>query len=307
MSNPTKPVAQVSKLLRARDVKAVATDQWQAPDLSALKAKEAEESFQRLLAQVRTEAAEALQMLREADRQAAFEEGRQQGLTQGYDEGYALGLKEAQAVVDQAFDAKLAEWSAEKSALSTQWQSLFYQMSHGFDVLDDAFFAQIIWLSGELAKRMLRAELTLHPEHIQRVVGDALADIPKLVYPVSIFVHPQDIALLHGLSFEQDKKVHILADDSLQRGECRVVSGHSELLHDWQLLSEQVMDKMVTHFVSLAHPTSVAGVPVIDLSEVVTEAPEVVTEAPEVVTEAPVVTEVEIASAPNTEKANHVS
>ena len=250
MSNPVKP-AQVSKLLRANDAKVTVGDSWKVPDLIELKAKEAEESFQRMLVQVKVEAAEALQVLREMDRKAAFEEGRQQGLTQGYDEGYALGLKEAQAVVNQAFDVKVAEWDAEKLKTRTEWEQLFNQVAQVFDVLDDDFFDQVIWLSREIAQRILRAELQLHPEHIQRIVGDALAELPKLIYPISIHVHPQDIELLNGLSFDQDKKIHISSDANLKRGECRVISGHSELLHDWKHLSEQVMDSMLAHFVQL--------------------------------------------------------
>lgn len=258
MSEQAKPVAQVSKLLRAGDAKAVSADQWQAPDLSALKAQEAEQAFQRALAQARGDVAEELRLLREVDRQTAFEEGRQLGITKGYDEGYALGLKEAQAVVDQSFEAKIAEWEAEQSAIRTEWRGLFTQVAQVFDVLDAEFFDQIVWLSAELAQRILRAELQLHPELIQRVVSDALSELPKLVYPVSVYVHPQDLTLLSELRFEHDKKVHVLPDEKLDRGECRVVSGHSELVHNWQQLSAQVMDKMLAQFVQIPLPPSVA-------------------------------------------------
>jgi flagellar assembly protein FliH len=251
MSEQVKPAAQVSKLLRANDAQVSAIDQWQAPDLMALKAKEAEQAFQRLLAQTKAEVAAELALMREADRREAFEQGRQQGLTKGYEEGYALGLKEAQAVVDQSFASKMAEWDAEKASLRQDWQQLFAQMAQVFDVLDDAFFDQMVWLSQQMAERILRAELQLKPEHIQRVVRDAFAELPKLVYPITVQLNADDVALVQDLVFDAEQTIQFVVNEQFQRGECRVISGHAEVWHSWQLLSTQVMDQMLSHFAEL--------------------------------------------------------
>jgi flagellar biosynthesis/type III secretory pathway protein FliH len=87
--------------------------------------------------------------------------------------------------------------------------------------------------------------LTIQPERVQRLVEQVIAQLPQLVYPLHIRVHPDDAARLDRVLLARDGRVEVHPDDQLLAGECVLRSGHSELSFSWQTQTEKVLDLAV--------------------------------------------------------------
>jgi len=260
----------LTPLLRSSDVVAV-TANWQAPDLQSVIAQESKDAFDRLVGLARADVAKELERMRDAElaqaRKEGFELGHQQGLTKGYEEGYEQGYREAKAVVDQDYDTKVSAWEETRARLEAEmtehWQALVLTLTDSLVVFEPSLFDDVIWLTQQMAVRLLRAEMKLHPEHIQAYVRDILQQLPKVVYPLTITLNAQDVSLIESMKLDHDGRVILISSDELQRGECRVKSGHAEMSVTWQALTEQLMDALLSHFSQTESPqiSSIAPTP----------------------------------------------
>ena len=255
----------LTPLLRSSDVVTVAAN-WQVPDLQSVIAQESKDAFDRLVSVARADVAKELERMRDAElaqaRKEGYEQGHQQGLTKGYEEGYEQGYREAKAVVDQDYESKVSAWEETRAKLEAEmtehWQALVLSLTDSLVVFEEGLFDDVIWLTKQMAMRLLRAEMKLHPEHIQAYVRDILQQLPKVVYPLTITLNAQDIALVEAMKLDHDGRVILTPSDEFQRGECRVKSGHAEMSLTWQSLTEQLMDALLSHF-SQAEHTEVSG------------------------------------------------
>lgn len=125
--------------------------------------------------------------------------------------GYQEGIAQARAE------------SAKLSVLMDNFQQSLQQLEQG--VAD-----QLLAVAIETANQVLRQSLRIKPELILPIVREAVATLaPQQGHP-TLFVHPQDAALVHTHLGEQLLQKHwrIVEDDSLEAGGCRVELGSSE-------------------------------------------------------------------------------
>ncbi|MES2770549.1 MAG: flagellar assembly protein FliH [Pseudomonadota bacterium] len=90
---------------------------------------------------------------------------------------------------------------------------------------------QLLNLAIEIAKQMVGQSLRVKPELLLPIVRDAIATLaPQQDHP-TLFVPPQDVALVEQHLGEQlaHKRWRIIADASLEAGGCRAEVGHSEV------------------------------------------------------------------------------
>ncbi|MRR50878.1 MAG: flagellar assembly protein FliH [Rhodocyclaceae bacterium] len=154
--------------------------------------------------------AEEIETIKRLAREEAFAAGREEGLKRGYDEGYQQGQAEAQeearrlATVTQALETALTEMEQEVAE-------------------------EILGLSVELARQVLRHELTAQPDALLDVVRQALAQMPH--QHAAIYLHPDDASLAR--SYLGDQLAHaghrIHEDARLSRGDCLIESGGSQV------------------------------------------------------------------------------
>lgn len=230
----------VTSLLRSKD--AGAATGWQAPDLQAVMAKEARDTFERLLSRARADVAQELDTIRRDIEHKAHKQGLQQGQTEGYEAGYAKGYEqayaEARAVADQEFSARQQAWDEEKARLQADmtsgWQQLVLNLTQALKPVEDRVLMDITHLAVSVAERVLRAQIQLQPERVKEMVQVALDALPRVTYPLTLRLHPDDIALVETMQLDQAGRVTLIADGDLQRGECRVQSGHSQTAFLWQ-------------------------------------------------------------------------
>lgn len=240
---------KVTPLLRAKDL-ATQSNAWAAPDLQAEMLRESREAFERVLKRVHADVAQDLERMRQVTlsqaRQEGLEQGIQQGTQQGYEAGYEQGYNEAKAVLEAEFEAKNKLWHEERDALrqsvSQDWQTLVLSLTQSLTPLDNALVQDVAWLSGQMAKRLVMDALVFSPERVNALVNRVVQQLPRVIYPLMIRLHPDDVALIDLLALPQEGRVELQADESLSRGECIVKSGHSDVVLNWQEQTQKTID-----------------------------------------------------------------
>ncbi len=88
---------------------------------------------------------------------------------------------------------------------------------------------ELLALATEIARQVVRQTIAVHPETIQAVVNEALAQFPH--QHATIYLNPQDASLVR--SYAGDALAHaghrLLEESSLNPGDCVVESGNSQI------------------------------------------------------------------------------
>jgi flagellar assembly protein FliH len=127
----------------------------------------------------------------------------------GYQSGYAAGQAAARGEADRlaAAAASLEQALAE---------------------FDQQVADELLALATEVARQVVRGEITARPDIIVKVVHEALAQLPH--QHATIFLHPDDASLVR--SYAGDALAHaghrLLEDSRLNPGDCILESGSSQ-------------------------------------------------------------------------------
>lgn len=245
---------KVTPLLRAKDIAVAPSNTWHAPDLQEEAVRASREAFEHAIKSARIEVAQDLERMRQATLSQAraeglksgTEKGTQDGYKKGYETGYEIGYNEAKAVLEAEYNSKTKAFEAERDhlikALTEEWQTLVLSLTQSLSQLDTPLLQDIVWLCGQMAQRLIIGELSIAPERVNSLVRAVVEGLPHIVYPLVIRLHPDDIALIDILSIAQEGRVDLQADAALERGECVIRSGHSEVALHWQEQARKVMD-----------------------------------------------------------------
>ncbi|MBW7930362.1 MAG: flagellar assembly protein FliH [Gammaproteobacteria bacterium] len=150
--------------------------------------------------------------VREAARQAGFEEGRRAG----FEAGRQAGLEAA---------------GQEIARRSQTLAGALDALASPFDGLEQRFHEEIIELVRAVCRQLVRREMQLDPSHIAGTVREALAVLPMTANDVVVRVHPQDAAVLQDCLAPAagSRAWRIEADPLLERGGCIITSAGSQI------------------------------------------------------------------------------
>jgi flagellar assembly protein FliH len=155
--------------------------------------------------------AAALLARQQAEHQAAQAAARQSGYQDGYRDGLAAL---------ESFKRSVALQGSERigglvQAFDAQFQQLEQEMASA--VSDTAV---------QLARQVLREELTQDIERVARVAQEAVQALLLSARHITVRVHPDDEALVQGGAGEllASRGARVVADESIARGGCRVES-----------------------------------------------------------------------------------
>lgn len=153
-------------------------------------------------------AAEELVRLREEARQQGYAEGFNQGHAEGVQAGRIEAAREAVQIhqVAEAFGAELSQ-------------------------VNDAVADDMLNLSLDLAKAMLKTALRVRPELVLPVVGEAIRYLPSVQQPALLVLHPQDAAIVRNHMVDELEKAgwRITEDLQIERGGCRVETASNQI------------------------------------------------------------------------------
>lgn len=131
--------------------------------------------------------------------------------------GYQDGYRDGMAALD-AFKQSFAQ------QVSTQVGGLLKSFDAELRGLEDDMAASLARIAVELARQVVRSEITLRPEHIARVAHDAVEALQLSARHVRVRVHPDDFPLVQqGAGNElQARHAQLVPDPEMPRGGVKV-------------------------------------------------------------------------------------
>ncbi len=140
------------------------------------------------------------------------EQARQEGFAAGHAEGRAAGLRES------------ATEAAHLRALADAFRAALGQA-------DEDISHQILDLSLDLARAMLKSALAVHPELVLPLVREAVRYLPAMQQPALVCLHPDDAALVQQHMGDELARTgwQLTSDPLLERGGCRVETPGSQI------------------------------------------------------------------------------
>ncbi|MFP5393469.1 MAG: flagellar assembly protein FliH [Gammaproteobacteria bacterium] len=149
---------------------------------------------------------------------AGVEQGRAEGVALGHAEGVQRGLEEGRALALAQFEQLGKPVDAALKALKKLKTD--YRAAQRKEVVE---------LVGKIARQVIRAELALQPVQLLALVDEALAAMPPSRDTVEVALNPEELKRVLELDPKRAKKWNLLADPSLEAGECRVKAGDFEV------------------------------------------------------------------------------
>src|SRR6478735_8369166 len=133
----------------------------------------------------------------------------------GYQDGYRDGL-----VALEGFKQSFA------AQTTTQVGALVRSVGEQLDAMQQEMARAIAATAAALARQVLRAELEAHPDRVAIVAEQALDALLLSARHIVLRVHPDDHALIAGVSAEAiaARGARLVADAQVGRGGCRVES-----------------------------------------------------------------------------------
>ncbi len=151
---------------------------------------------------------EQISAIEEQSRQEGYEAGRAEGLAQGLAEGRAA------AALETARLHSLAD------AFSTE-----------VGKADETISQQVLDLSIDLARAMLKSALAVQPERVIPIVREAVRYLPTLQQPAMLYLNPDDAVLVQEKIGDELTKMgwQLTADAQLEAGGCRVETASNQI------------------------------------------------------------------------------
>ncbi|HVL75519.1 MAG TPA: FliH/SctL family protein [Noviherbaspirillum sp.] len=168
-----------------------------------------------------------------AQHEQALAEERAQARKQGHDEGFEQGRK-----------AGLAAGRAEAAREAACLRQVVEAFSNDLNRANEQVADDLLHLSLDLAKAMLKTALKVRPELVLPVVAESIRYLPSVQQPALLVLHPADAELVRAhLTDELDKAGWRIAEDAqMERGGCRVETASNQIEAGapvrWQRIAE---------------------------------------------------------------------
>lgn len=134
---------------------------------------------------------------------------RQVAQQQGYDEGYQQGLEAA---------------NGEVQALRLQLETTLSLLQNPLEKIDTQVEHELLELSLEVARQILRREIKADPRHIIGLIRDAVKQLPSAAEDINLHLHPEDAGIVRDTlqKHQSDKLWQVTDDPTVPRGDCQV-------------------------------------------------------------------------------------
>ncbi|MFZ9506492.1 MAG: FliH/SctL family protein [Burkholderiaceae bacterium] len=160
----------------------------------------------------------------DAAREEALEQGRAEGLAQGLEQGREQGLAEGLARGQEEARQRLeADYSERQQALEELFKGVAAATSDSHRL-----FAPMKRLALHLAEQLVRGELSLSGEAINRLVEHALIEVERAPgNDLLLLLNPEDLERWKRVAPASLDSLEVRADPSLSIGSVRVSAGES--------------------------------------------------------------------------------
>ncbi|HYC42140.1 MAG TPA: flagellar assembly protein FliH [Noviherbaspirillum sp.] len=144
------------------------------------------------------------------------EEARQQGYAEGFNQGHAEGVQAGRI---------------EAARETMQIRQVAEAFGNELMQVNDAVADDMLNLSLDLAKAMLKTALRVKPDLVLPVVSEAIRYLPSVQQPALLVLHPQDAAIVRSHMMDELEKAgwRITEDLQIERGGCRVETASNQI------------------------------------------------------------------------------
>lgn len=151
-----------------------------------------------------------------------LQDARQQAYAEGFQHGHDAGSQETR----DALEATIRR-SAEDTAV--RMGQLLHSMGDQLIASEQLIARQILELSCDIARQVVRQELKVNTRHLRAVIGEALEQMVEDGLPATVRMHPQDLALMKGALIETlgEAAPDLVADPDISPGGCLIQSPSS--------------------------------------------------------------------------------
>ena len=157
-------------------------------------------------------------LLAEAREQIAIarEQARREGLAEGLAQGYQTGMEQGRA---QALE--------ENSLLQQLSLAFGAEIAHAKELVAQ----DLLDLSLDLAKAMLKTTLEIQPERVLPIVNEAIGYLPTLQQPALLFLNPEDALLVRERMGSELTSAgwRVLDEAAMERGGCRIETATNQI------------------------------------------------------------------------------
>lgn len=152
-----------------------------------------------------------------ADLEQLLQEARQQAYAEGFNHGHDAGSQETR----DALEATVRR-SAEETAV--RMGQLLHSMGDQLIASEQRIARQILELSCDIARQVVRQELKVNTRHLRPVIAEALEQIIDDGLPATVRMHPDDLTQMKGALLETlgENAPEFVADPGVTPGGCLV-------------------------------------------------------------------------------------
>jgi flagellar assembly protein FliH len=154
---------------------------------------------------------------------AIDEEALQTAREQAYAEGFARGRDAGGQEVRDALEATVRKTAEETAVRMAQ---LLHNTREQLSKSEEQISRHILELSIDLARQVVRQEITTNTQHLRPVIAEALSQLVEDGLPATVRMNPGDLALMKGALEETlaNPKPEFVADATVSAGGCLVES-----------------------------------------------------------------------------------
>lgn len=156
---------------------------------------------------------------RQPELEQLLQDTRQQAYAEGFQHGHDAGSQETR----DALEASIRR-SAEETAV--RMGQLLHSMGDQLLASEQLIARQILELSCDLARQVIRQELKVNTRHLRGVIGEALEQLVEDGLPATVRMNPEDLALMKGALLDTlgEAAPELVADPGITPGGCVVQS-----------------------------------------------------------------------------------
>ncbi len=168
--------------------------------------------------------------------ESARKQGYQDGLNEGKEAGYKKGLESGEQKV---LDAARAQIEREGDRLITLVNGLLDPFEKNTRYLENILFDTI----KALTETVVRRELQTDSSHIRNLVKESIAALPSGSDDITIYLNPDDIALMDDFFLERAVQWKLNGDPSMLPGGCNVQTKESFVDFSVEKRLQQTLEK----------------------------------------------------------------
>ena len=172
-----------------------------------------------------------------------YNAGREEGLRKGQTEGYGIGLEDgyntglAQGLEEgrtkghaEGFEKGYQEGAVEGREYATTLRALAMHFATDVQLANEKVAEDLLALSLDLAKAMLKSAFVVRPGLIVPIVEEAVRHLPSLQYPAVLYLNPDDAKVVKkAMGEELEAGGWRLVEEAMERGSCRIETGTNQI------------------------------------------------------------------------------